>query len=159
MTSPSSGSNVAAQVGLRHLAPSVEGPKSGDSVESLLVSVLKGFLALDFLLNRRDPGLWSVAPRVSLNPLDVGTYLLVTELAARCRNRLFLSLRRSDDGDGPSEIDFSLVSWSLLTCCEQLAETVILNRWHDWLSGQLLQCFDFEFQGCNLALEFQILIL
>ena len=69
MTSPSSGSSVAAlaaesftifiappQVGLCHLAPCVEGPKSGDSVESLLVSVLNGFLALDFLLNRRDPG-------------------------------------------------------------------------------------------------------
>lgn len=29
------------------------GPASGDRVESLLVSVLKGLLALDFLLNRR----------------------------------------------------------------------------------------------------------
>jgi len=56
MTSPSSGSSVAAlaaesftifiappQVGLCHLAPCVEGPKSGESVETLLVSVLKGF--------------------------------------------------------------------------------------------------------------------
>ncbi len=45
---------------LCHLARCVEGPKSGDSVESLLVPVLKGFLALDFLLNRRDSwGDWS----------------------------------------------------------------------------------------------------
>ena len=43
MTSPSSGSSVAAQVGLRHLARCAEGPKSGDSVESPLVSASRDF--------------------------------------------------------------------------------------------------------------------
>jgi len=61
--------------------------QSSEILLRLLVSVLKKFPALDFLLNRRDPGLWSVAPRLSLNPLDVGLYLLVSELGAAARIR------------------------------------------------------------------------